>query len=262
MIFGFQRADAKLALHFLVLGLRDRYIGSRIGLLWAVLNPLLMLGTFALVFGFVFRMRLPGSDSTFSYVVWLVAGYGPWLAVTESLISTANALVANAGIVKNVAMKTEILPLSTSLFGLAPLLVSVALLTILLIVDGNPPTWHVVSLLVVVPILFGMVAALGLLLSAIATFYRDLVFALPNLLLLILLATPILYPVESAPAILRRLATVNPLYVIVEAFRAPIIRHELPSLWSVAYPAMLTVVVGAAGLAVFRRMKGYFSAVL
>jgi lipopolysaccharide transport system permease protein len=262
MMLGFDRGDARIVLRFFVLGLRDRYLGSRIGMLWAVLNPLLMLGTFALIFGFVFRTRLPGSDSTFSYVVWLVAGYGPWLAFTDSVTSAANSLVANSGIVKNVAMKTEVLPISASLYGAAPLMVSCLILAVLLVADGNLPTWHSLALLVVVPILFALVAATGLFLSAVTAFYRDLVFALPNLLMLLLFATPVLYPIESAPALLQRIAVFNPLYQIIEAFRGPILRHELPTFWSLAYPALLATVLGFAGLALFRRMKGYFSAVL
>ena len=262
MMLGFERADARLVLRFLRLGLRDRYLGSRIGMLWAVLNPLLMLGMFALVFGYIFRARLPGSDSTFSYVVWLVAGYGPWLAVVESVTASANSLVANAGIVKNVALKTEVLPLSASLFGIVPLLVSVAMLAVLLVVDGNPPTWHALSLFLVVPILFGLIAAIGLFLSAITAFARDLAFALPNLLFLLMLGTPVLYPIESAPAILQRISMFNPLYLLVEAFRTPLIRHEWPSFLALAYPALLAAFLGFAGLAIFRRMKGYFSAVL
>ena len=77
-----------------------------------------------------------------------------------------------------------------------------------------------------------------------------------------MLATPILYPVEAAPVILQRVSFFNPLYVLVEAFRAPLIRHEWPSFWSLAYPALLAAVLGYAGLGIFRRLKGYFGAVL
>ena len=78
-IMGFDRADLGFMLNLWRMNLSDRYLGSALGGAWAILNPLLMFALFTFVFGFVFKARLPGADSTMAYSIWLICGYGPWL---------------------------------------------------------------------------------------------------------------------------------------------------------------------------------------
>jgi len=261
-MLGFDKRDLSLTYNFFILNLRDRYLGSRLGSIWAIANPLIMLGIFTFVFGFVYKSRLPGADTTLAYVTWLISGYGPWLAISESIIAGSTAVVAASGLVKNLAFKTEILPFASAAMGFVPLGVSLIFLTILLIVDGNAPTWHIIWVPLVIFLQFFFVAALALWLSAITVFIRDVSFVLPNLLMVLMFATPVFYLIDMMPNVVKRISEFNPLYIIVEGYRQPLIHHASPHASGLAYVAVLSAIIFYTGLRAFRRVKGSFEGAL
>ena len=117
---------------------RDRFIGSSLGIVWAVVSPILMLGIFTFVFGFVFRSKLPGAETSLSYVIWLISGYGPWLSITESILSAAGSIIGGAQLIKNIKMKSELLAIASVAMGVVPLIVSLVYLTVLMFAEGRP----------------------------------------------------------------------------------------------------------------------------
>lgn len=259
---GFDRRDAFTVWNFFRMFLRDRYLGSRLGTVWAIANPLLMLATFTFVFGFVFKSRLPGADTTLAYSIWLIAGYGPWIAISEALNASAVTVVANGGIIKNMALKTECLPIAASMGGLVPLAVSVIFVSVLMIFDGNPPTLHALAVVPGVVLGFLFIAAIGIGFAALNVFVRDFALMLPTLLMALLFASPILYPIETVPRVLRETAMWNPFYLVTELVRQPLVYHRLLPWSSWLYLIALTVVIGAVNLRLFRRIKGHFSSLL
>ena len=135
--FGFTGQDLLLLSNLFKMNVRDRHLGSMLGLGWAVLQPLMVLAVFVFIFGFIFKAKLPGAETTFAYAIWMISGYGPWLAVNESLLSGTNSVVSGASLVKNIPFKTELLPIASGLMGLVPLTVSLVFLVILLLIDGR-----------------------------------------------------------------------------------------------------------------------------
>ena len=261
-MLGFDRQDLPVVWNFLRATVRDKYLGTSLGSIWGIAQPLLMLVTFTFVFGFVFKTKLPGADSTLAYATWLIAGYGPWIAITESTLAAASSVVSASGIVKNLAIKIELLPIVGVLSGSLPLIVALIFLAILLVADGNWLTWHAIFVLPIVLIQIAFILAIGFLVAALSVFFRDLVFALPNLLMVVLFASPIFYPIGSMPAIMQKLSHFNPFYVICESYRDVLIFHRPPDILGLAFVIALTAVIGIATLTVFRRVKGYFEAAL
>ena len=259
-MLGFDRDDVKLMWALFSMNIRDKYLGSRLGSLWAVANPLLMLALFTFVFGFVFKMRLPGADTTLSYVIWLISGYGPWLATSEALTAASLSVVASAGLVKNMAFKTEVLPITAALTGLLPLGVNLGFLAVLLVVDGNMVSWHAVFGVAIAVLQFTLIISLGFFMSAITVFVRDFAFALPNLLMVVLFATPIFYPLASTPPIVQAISLGNPFYIISEDYRRALVYHHAPDVVGLLYVAVLSLVLALVGLRLFRRWKVYFEA--
>ena len=99
---GFRGSDLRLILNIFKMRIRDRYLGSALGIIWAILHPLFLLGTYTFVFGFVFKTKIPGSDTTLSYAIWMISGFVPYLAFTESVNDSANSVVSSAALVKNI----------------------------------------------------------------------------------------------------------------------------------------------------------------
>lgn len=261
-MFGFNRYDVRLLINLFKMNLRDRYLGSSLGSFWAITNPLFMLSLYTYVFGFVFKVRLPGSETTLAYVIWLISGYGPWIASTEAIMCASTSVVGASGIVKNIAFKTELLPIAGVLVGLINLVVSFLFLIILLIWSGSSITWHLLFLPIVMIVHFAWIAALGMWLSVIAVFVRDIIQVLPTALTAIMFMTPIFYPFENMPHIIQVISLGNPFYQVVEAYRAIILDHKLPSVTGFVFVLVFSILVFYAGLAAFRRAKGAFASVI
>lgn len=257
-IAGFDRRDVSMLSNLFRMQLNDRFLGSALGIVWAVLSPLLMLGIFTFVFTFVFPSRLPGRPGTLPFVIWLISGYGPWLALSEGMSFGTASIVGSAGIIKNIAFKSELLPVVSALMGIVPLLVSLVLIIALMLGSGEVPSIWFFSLPLVILLQFVFVSGLALFLAALNVFVRDTQLALPNVLTLILFASPIFYPLTAYPQWAQNILVFNPFYVIAECYRGPILEGKMPSPWLLAYLAAISALVFAGGLWWFRRLKSFF----
>lgn len=255
---GFNRQDVLLLINFFRMNLRDRFLGSSLGMVWAVASPVMMLTIFTFVFGFVFKSKLPGAETSLSYIIWLISGYGPWLAISEGITASTTSVVSNNAVVKNLAFKTELLPISGAMMGVVQLVVSVVFLAVLIVIDGRIPSWTWFFLLPAIAIQFIFVIGIGFFLSALNVFVRDITTALPNILLLVMFFSPIFYAISAFPAALQTVTLFNPFYIIAEMYRQPLLYDQLPPAWSVLYMTLLAVWTFASGLKTFRRVKPFF----
>ncbi len=257
---AFGRADVRMGWSLFCMALRDRFLGSGLGLLWAIANPAMLLTIFTFVFGFVFQSRMPGATTSLSFVIWLVSGYGPWLAISEGLSSSTTSLTGNTGLIKNLVFKRALLPMVGTMMGLVPLAVATVYLVALLAFERRVPNASWLILPVVALLQFFVIAGIGLVLAGINVFVRDTALVLPNALTLLLFASPIFYPVAAFPKALQLAVQLNPFYVIALGYRDPVMNGVLPPLWSLAYLIILAVVVFIAGLTFFRRLEPHFDA--
>ncbi len=240
--------------------LGDRFLGSGLGLIWAALSPLMLLGIFCFVFAFVFPGRLPGREGTLPFILWLISGYGPWLSMSEGLSSGTASVVSNSGLIKNISFKSELLPLVGTAIGIIPLLVSFVVLATIQAIGGVAPSPAVLVLPLVVILQLFFIGGLGFFLSALNVFVRDTSLILPSVLTILLFASPIFYPITSYPQALQGVLSFNPFYVLAECYRRPIISGTLPPIWMMAYMGVVAVTTFLAGLAWFRRLKPFFNA--
>ncbi len=261
-MFGFNKQDMRLAFNLFKINVRDRYLGSSLGSFWAIANPFFMLAVYTFVFGFVFKVRLPGAETTLGYVIWLISGYGPWMATIEAIMSSTTSVVGAAGIVKNMTFKTELLPISAVFVGLISLSVSLFFLFVLMMVEGKVPDWHIFFLPLIIFLQFFLIVAIGMWLSAINVFVRDLSLVLPNLLMIIMFLTPIFYPKESMPVVVQKICFANPFYLIAEAYRSVFLYNSTPNIIGMIYVFLLALIVFYFGLGAFRKAKGYFDSAL
>ena len=261
-MFGFTGHDLRLVLNLTKMMLRDRYLGSSLGSLWAILNPLFLLAIFTFIFGFVFQSRIPGAETTLAFVVWMISGYGPWLAVNESLMSSANSVVGSAGIVKNIPFKTELLPIAGAFVGIVNLCVTMCFLVILKLVSEFTLSWAYLFTPIVVVVQFTFLISLGTLLAALAVFVRDIVQMLPTVLLITLFMTPIFYSADQLPKFAQIFSDVNPFHQIISAYRNIFLEGVPPSFISLGLLFFASLIFFKWSLSVFRRGKGFFDSML
>lgn len=250
--------DLSLIFRLFLMGLRDRILGSSLGFIWIILNPILMLSIFTYVFGFVFKSKVPGSEKSIDFVIWLISGYGPWLAISESLSSGTASVTSNSSIVKNVSFKTEILPMAYSLMGFIPLLISTIYVGVLFIFKGQNPLVGILFSLPIVVCQQVLIIGIVLFLSSLNVFVRDVSLILPNILLMLLFATPIFYSLESFPLALQKVSIYNPFYLICEGYRKAILHNSFLSIKQFIYLSGVSISLFLMGLRFFRKLKSYF----
>ncbi len=258
MLLGFQKEDVVLTLNLFKMMLRDRYLGSSLGLLWAVLTPFLLLATYTFVFGFIFRIKLPGSDSTLTYVIWLISGLVPFFTIADGLSLTAGSVISGSNLIKNIVFKSETLVLAATLTAMVPFGIGMLFLFSLLIIAGNYPSWHVFALLPFMIIHLLFLLGLGFFVAATAVFLRDIVQAIPTLTLFVLFFSPIFYTREQLPKTIAKITFFNPFYRICQPYRDMLLSHRMPDMTGIGYLFCLSCVLLLFGLKYYRHLKGYF----
>ena len=244
------------------LQLKDRYLSSRLGLIWAVIQPLSFLLIYTIVFTFAFRPQLMESESKFTYAIWILTGMVPWLFISESVMSGANSFISYGAIIKNIVFNVKLLPFATITAAFLPLIIGMMFLFVLLIISGNYPTWHCVFLIPQLILQFLFFSALAFLTATWAVFLRDVLQILPTLLQILIFVTPIFFPLEMMSKGLQIATFFNPLYQVTDPYRAILIDHRIPDLLGMGYLFVLSLVLMYFGLRLFKVTRGSFSAAL
>ena len=203
--------------------IKNRYIGSVGGLLWAFLHPLLLLAIYGLVFRLVFKVSIPELGDR-PFVEFVALGLWPWLAFQESVQRGTQAIQANASLVKKVAFPHELLVYAATTATFAIHMAGFSLVLIVLAAVGNGfSSSGVLPGLLSLLLLFILANALALAFAALQVFLRDLDQFLPSVFMVFFYATPILYPVTMLPDSLREVMLWNPLVYFVSPLRDALI---------------------------------------
>jgi ABC-type polysaccharide/polyol phosphate export permease len=238
--------------------LNARYRASVLGFFWSLLNPLLLLAVYAVVFTYIFNPRFPGGDP---YPLFLFSGLLPWLFFSGASLDASVTMVDNAPLLAKVMCPPEIFPavtvVSHFVHHLLALPVLVAALAVAAVMGWHPFPWTLWLLPVaLVPWLLltgGVAWAVG----AVAVRFRDLRDLLGHLLNLLFFASPIIYSLEGleVPGWLGAALALNPLASLVEVYRDVAFAGEVspPVEWALAYA--VGVVVWCLGAWLFARHR-------
>ncbi len=232
--------------------------GTVTGWFWFVLNPLLLLATYAFVFGVIFQARVP-SGLDVPFVAWLAVALWPWLAFSDGVLRGAQAIGKSADILAKVAIPRYFFPLSvqSSAFLLQMLGYIVVLLTMLAM--GIELHWvGLPYLFLLLLTLFIMSTGLALLTSAVMVYVRDLAQFLPTLFLFWFFLTPILYPPEALPDQLGYWLRFNPLAWWMEEIRATLFDGKSVPDITLLYLSICAAMALGLGWWVFDRLNTYF----
>jgi lipopolysaccharide transport system permease protein len=228
--------------------LRVRYRQSWLGWAWAVLQPMAFLA-FLTVAGSAI-----GGHSTVgvAYPLFILASLSPWVFLATSLSTSAAGVLASRSLIAKVYFPREIVPLSYVFAALADLVIATALTIVALACTGHSIPATAIELLPICLILIIYAAALSLLLSIAQIGFRDIAIGLPLLLQGLMLTTPVLYPLEAVPTQWRAVYSLNPLALLVEAFRGALVGKQIVSAEQLAYAAVLGLVLFGIAYFVFK----------
>jgi lipopolysaccharide transport system permease protein len=236
--------------------LKARTKQAYLGYFWILVQPLLLTG----VFSFLVQQVLGRADlsSDVPYPVFLMAGVIPWQYFANSLNESAESLVKNVDLVRQVYFPRELLAIYPVFARLIDVVIGCLALGVFMLILHVPLSgWALlVPLIVAEEMLFG--AALGMLLSAANVAWRDVSRGLPLVLFLMLYAVPVLYPPERVPAPLRPLFDFNPIARLVDGFRTAALGTHPPDILGLAAVGL----VGVIALTLAQRVFAVFDGVL
>jgi ABC-type polysaccharide/polyol phosphate export permease len=243
--------------------LRQKYKGSALGVVWYLVNPLVLMGAYALVFSVLLKVvDIP------DYPLFLIVGLIVWVFFSQALLAAAPSLVQNAPLVRRVRFPRETIPASVAVVQLVTFLVMLALvLPVALIVRGSAGA-PLLLLPVVVALLFCLVLGLSLAAAVLHAHFRDVEPVLAAALLPWFFLTPIFFRVDDMPgvedhrAIGDLLEWGNPIAPFVQAVRDVLFSGAAPSLGVMAYITGVGLGALAGGWLLFRRLERDLAVIL
>src|SRR3989440_390225 len=235
-----------------------RYKQTALGAAWAVIQPVLTMVIFTVVFGHFARIPSDGAP----YPIFSYCGLLPWTFFAYAMGQSANSLVGNANLISKVYFPRLVIPIAASLAGLLDFAIAFMVLLGMMIVYGVTPTPAVITLPLFLLLALAAALAIGIWLSALSVQYRDVRFAVPFLTQLWLYATPVAYPASLIRGKAHLIYSLNPMAGVVEGFRWAILGKGGIDGLSLALSGSVTVLVLITGLFYFRRMEQQFADVV
>jgi ABC-type polysaccharide/polyol phosphate export permease len=243
--------------------LRGKYKRSILGWTWSLLNPLATMVIFTVVFRFFLKIEAtPGDPSGLHvFALFLLCGLLPWNFLSNGMTGSMGALIANSNLIKKVFFPREILVASNIASWVVSLLLEVGVLAVVLLLAGNMVLpWLLPTIgLVLVQVMF--VVGLGLLLSVLNVYFRDVQHFVGILLQIWFYATPIVYPIsyvrdalKDSPGVFT-LYKLNPMVRFVEAYRDCLYDLRFPPLLDTLYLLGVSGATLALGVYVFSKLE-------
>jgi lipopolysaccharide transport system permease protein len=246
--------------------LKVRYRGSVLGLGWTLINPLILMGVYTLVFSVL--MRIPGIAETEHFPLFVITGLVTWVFFQASLQSASSTLVGQANLVKQVRFPRQLLPLSvvaSNLVTVAAMLAVILPITLWLLPETRSTFWAAFPMLIP---LTGLVSGLAVLIACANAFFRDVEHLVGAVLLPLFFLTPIFYNFDQLPGLEGNERLVDVMYYgnfmvpMVEAIRDPLFFGEMPNGGDVLYSLVAALVALALGAFVFKRVDDRLAAEL
>ncbi len=231
-----------------------KYKRSVLGVLWSLLQPLLMMSVMALVFSQMFRFNMEGVN----YLVYLMSGLIMFNYFSEASNNAMGSIVSNFQLMTKVYIPKYIFPLSKCLFFGINFLLSLIPLLLIVIITGAPITWTYILLPYSFICLLFFTIGIGLILSAISVFLRDMFYIYSILLTIWQYFTPIFYDIRMLPSILQTLFKFNPLYQYITFARTILLDGKVPDLLSFVFCGVSAIIFFIIGCIVFKKNQDKF----
>lgn len=231
--------------------LKVRYKRSVLGMFWTLLNPLLQMIVYTLVFSTIMRIDVP------QFPVFLLSGLLPWTLISVSTTASATSLLNNQGLIRKVAVPQAVWPISIVSSKVVDLLLSLVPLVLIATALGRPPNLAWICLVPALAFAIAFTAGLSLLFSSMTVFFRDVRHLIDILLQVWFYLTPVLYPysyVERLPyEWVRTLFDINPATPIVRMFQLAIYEGSFPDARTAGMAALFAATSLAIGWSAFQR---------
>ena len=242
------------------LALRDikvRYKQTALGVAWVLLQPLLAMGIFSIVFG---QRGLAANG--LPYPLFVVSGLVPWFYFANATSGASGSIVGNTQLISKVYFPRLAIPLAAVLANLVDLSIGLLLELVLLVFFGVGFGWQLLAVPFLVALIVLTALGVSVWLSALDVQYRDVRYAVPFFVQVWLFATPVIYSSGDVPDRWRPLLALNPMTGVIEAFRWSLLGVGDPPLSGLLGSVVIVAILLSTGLLYFRRMERTFADVI
>jgi lipopolysaccharide transport system permease protein len=247
---------------FYVLAWRDisvRYKQTALGVIWAILQPLLTTVIFTVIFGKLAKIPAPGLP----YPLLVMAGTLPWQFFASSLTSASQSLVANTNLISKVYFPRMIVPASAVITAFVDFLITFTLLIILMAWFHFLPTWRFVALPLLVVMAFMATLGPGLLLTALNVRFRDFRYIVPVLVQIGSYIAPVGFPSSVVPESWRLVYSLNPMVGVIDGFRWALLGGKGGFTWPTFMVSLtVTLCLLVMGVRYFRKTEQTFADII
>ena len=246
-----------LLFDLVVRDLKTKYRRSALGILWSVLNPLLMMAVLTAVFSNIMRFEVEGG-----FALFYLTGYLLFNFISESTNFALQSITTAAPLIKKVFIPKYIFPLEKCIFALVNLIFSLIAFVLVFTgfaISGNA-TPSFTMLLFPIPLIYIFIFSLGIsfILSALIVFFRDIGHLWGVFITMWMYASPIIYPISILPEWFAKIVKLNPLYHFVDYFRSIMIYSTLPSLSENLICILYALASLTLGIVIFRKNQDKF----
>ncbi|HBB87966.1 MAG TPA: sugar ABC transporter permease [Blastocatellia bacterium] len=242
--------------------LTARYKGSLLGIVWAIITPVVMIAIFTFIFAGIFGARFGARGSSWDYALYLFCGLLPWTMFQETVQRASTTIVEHANLVKRVVFPLETLPVAQALSALGnQLFGSVALLLATALIHRE---LHFTVLWLPVVLIPQLVATFGAawLVASLGVFFRDIAQGVTLILMAWMYLTPIIYPESIVPERYRPFINANPFTALIRSYRRIFLEGLAPDWPSLAYFSVVALVLFVFGYWWFAKTRRNFADVI
>lgn len=232
--------------------LKVKYRRSALGYIWTVLSPLLMMAVMAIVFSYFFRYEIE------NYTVYLLSGQLIFNFYSEATNNAMSSIINSRSLINKVHIPKYIFPLSRVISAFVNLLFSLIAILIMLVITKS--TIYPTVFLFPLPLIYLFLISLGigLILSVLTVFFRDVYYIYSVILTALMYFTPIFYPVSILPDYAMNLMKFNPLYHVVNMFRNCILYGKFPTFSENLICLIMGLGLTCVGLLIFKKKQDNF----
>ncbi len=229
------------------------YAQTILGFAWAILNPAIQILVFTVIFGTVANI----ATDDIPYILFSTVAIIPWTYISDAMSIGSQSLVSGQHLLGKVYFPRLIFPLTPILAKLVDFAISLLLLVGIMTYYRVIPTWNLLMLPFFILMMMSVSAGISMWMSALAIRFRDVRFAMPFILRMLIYSAPVVYTASAIPGNYRLIYSLNPIVGVVEGFRACLLGLEIP--WMFILPGMATaLLILLSGAVYFRRMERVF----
>ncbi len=237
----------ELLVNLVIKDLKVRYRGAVLGYMWSLLNQILMMIIYSIVFSYIIRIEVE------NYPVFLLCALLPWSFFSTSLTTASSSIVDNFSLINKVYFPREIFPISVILSNLLHLIISMFILIIFLFFTPSGLSLSIFLLPFVMLAHLIFTIGISLLLSCLTVFYRDIKYILELVVMIWFYATPIIYPLSMVPEKLQIFFDLNPMVGIISIYRSILLYGKNPTISVLSSTYLISFLMLFLGYYIFQK---------